>query len=130
MAADWEALKILIVDDSEIDLDILELILNQLGFKNITKTGSGKEAFKLAEKNLPDLIFIDIMMPGIDGGALKQLLDDNTKTKDIPTIFVSAIIKKDEQKSIGELAGGRIIIAKPFSADEISKAIDVVFSRS
>lgn len=62
-------------------------------------------------------------MPGIDGGALKELLTKNPETKDIPTIFLSAIITKKEQKSLEQSKTSNIIIAKPYSADEILKAI-------
>ena len=130
MEKERETLKILIVDDSEIDIDILEEILKQLGFQNIIKAKSGKEAVELAAKHLPDLIFLDIMMPGLDGGGVKERLNENAETRDIPTIFISSIIKRKEQRRLGELTGGRILLAKPFSPDDISKTIDIVLGKT
>jgi len=123
-----KTLKILIVDDSEIDLDILEAILTQLGYQEIIKAGSGIEAFRMAVKNRPDLIISDILMPVVDGAELKCQLKHNPITKCIPLIFVSSIIEKNEEKKYGGmLPGGEWLIAKPYSIDEIAKAIDITF---
>lgn len=119
-----EKLKILIVDDTEKDLKLLELKLIQLGFRNIIKARDGQEALKLALRHLPDLICLDLMMPGLDGGMVKERLKKDHKTKNIPTIVLSSIITKDEQKSMQYLKGGEIIIAKPYSSDELLEAID------
>lgn len=82
------------------------------------------EALELAKKHLPDLIFLDITMPGLDGGKVRERLNENPKTKDIPVVFVSSLISKREERRIGHLAGGEIIVAKPYSSDEILKAIE------
>jgi CheY-like chemotaxis protein len=119
-----EDLKILIVDDNEKDLKLLELKLMQLGFRNIIKARDGQEALKLAWRHLPDLICLDLMMPGLDGGMVKEKLKEDHKTKNIPTIILSSIITKDEQKGMQYLKGGDIIIAKPYSSDELLEAID------
>ena len=119
-----EDLKILIVDDNEKDLKLLEIRLTQLGFRNIIKARDGQEALKLVLKHLPDLICLDLMMPGLDGGMVKERLKDDHKTKNIPTIVLSSIITKDEQKNMQYLRGGDIIIAKPYSSDELLEAID------
>ncbi|MEE8481684.1 MAG: response regulator [Desulfobacterales bacterium] len=119
-----EKLKILIVDDNEKDLKLLELKLIQLGFNNIIKAKDGQEALKLAWRHLPDLICLDLMMPELDGGQVKERLKEDHKTKNIPTIVLSSIITKDEQKNMQYLKGGDIIIAKPYSSDELLEAID------
>jgi CheY-like chemotaxis protein len=125
MAKTKEDLKILIVDDDEMALKVLELKLIQLGFTNIVKESRSTEAFETAVKFLPDLIFLDIIMPGLDGGKVKEQLAGNFWTKDIPVVFLSAIISKGEEKRLGgRLAGGGIIISKPYSSDEILKAIE------
>ena len=131
MEYDKETLKILIVDDEEIDLDLLEVILLKLGFQNIIKSKSGKEAIKLAEEHQPDLFFIDVMMPGMTGGDFRGLLKENPATKDSPVIFISGIISKDEEKELGgRLASGDLIIAKPFSKDRIAEAIDAALGKA
>ena len=125
MRKEKESLKLLIVDDAEIDLDILESILMDLGFSNIIRTMRSMDAFRLAKKLQPDLIISDIMMPELTGGELREQLRENPETMEIPVIFVSSIISKKEEKKIGgQLVGGELLIAKPFVADEVSKAID------
>jgi len=130
MGNEKEATKILIVDDSEVDLEVLQSHLEELGFQNIIKCSNGFDAIRLAEEHRPALILTDIMMPGMDGGALKERLNDNPETKGIPTVFVSSIITKKEQEEIEQLTSGDVIIAKPFSADEILKAIDLVLGNA
>jgi len=119
-----EDLKILIVDDNEKDLKLLEIRLTQLGFRNVIKAREGTEALKLAWRYLPDLILLDLMMPGLDGGRVKERLKEDHKTKNIPTIILTSVITRNEQKRIRRLAGGEIIIAKPYSSDELLEAID------
>ncbi len=126
-----EDLKILILDDNEIDLELLEAILLKIGFQNIIKSKSGKEAIRLAQERQPHLCFIDIMMPGMTGGDFRGRLKENPVTKDVPVIFISGIISKEEEKELGgRLASGDFIVAKPFTKDGIQQAIATVFKKA
>ena len=119
-----ESMKILIVDDNEIDLELLEAILMNLGFQNIIKSESGNEAIRLAEEHQPDLFFIDINMPGMTGGEFRGLLKQNPVTQDIPLIFITGMISKEEEKELGgRFASGDFVIAKPFSREKIAQVI-------
>jgi two-component system OmpR family response regulator len=124
MEFEKESMKILIVDDNEIDLELLKATLKNLGFQNIITSESGKEAIRLAEEHQPDLFFIDINMPGMTGGEFRGLLKQNPVTKDIPVIFISGMISKEEEKELGgRFASGDFIIAKPFSREKIAQVI-------
>lgn len=117
-------LKIQIIDDNEIDLDLLEAILRKMGFQNIVKSKTGEEAIRSAKKYEPDLFFIDIMLPGMSGGEFRELLKENPATANSPVIFISGIISKAEEKELGgQLKSGDVIIAKPFSKDRIAEAM-------
>jgi len=130
MEQERKNLKVLIVDDSEKDRKVLESKLLQLGFQDVLKARQGTEALEMARKHLPDLIFLDILMPGLDGGAVRQVLKEDPKTKDIPTIFLSSIISQKEQKGLrGLTGGGDIIMAKPASTEELSEAINKALNR-
>ena len=121
-----ESVKIVIVDDSKIDLDILESILVKQGFMNIIRTTVGTEAVQLAKKYRPDVIISDIMMPEMDGGQLREKLREDPETNGIPVIYVSAIISKSEEKKLGgKLTGGELMISKPYEVDTILQAIDL-----
>ena len=125
------SMKILIVDDNEIDLELLEAILMNLGFQNIIKSESGNEAIRLAEEHQPDLFFIDINMPGMTGGEFRGLLKKNPVTQDIPVIFISGMISKEEEKELGgRFASGDFIIAKPFSREKIAQVILAILGKT
>ena len=130
MGKEKETLKILIVDDSEIDLEFLQAQLEGLGFQNIIRCGDSRDANRLARQHRPDLILLDIMMPELSGGEVRGLLSENPVTREIPVIYISSIIKKEEQKPLEDLSGDQIIIAKPYNAEEISKTINFVLGKT
>lgn len=70
------------------------------------------------------------MMPEMTGGEVRELLLENPATREIPVIYISSIIKKEEQMSLEDFSGGQIIIAKPYYAEEISKAINFVLGKA
>lgn len=116
--------KILCVDDMLVDLNNLKNILIDAGYQ-VTTAQSGKEAIdSIAAQGNPDLIFLDIVMPEIDGFTTCRKLANDEATKDIPVIFLSC---KGEQadKVWGQLQGGKAYITKPYQKDEILDQIKV-----
>lgn len=108
---------ILIVDDSRTNVNFCEKILAKNGY--ITDScNSGEEAIKYLEKNSPDLILLDIIMPGIDGFEFCELLKKMPDIADTPVIFLSAM---DDEASIikGFKCGGVDFITKPFRTQEM-----------
>jgi len=108
---------ILIVDDMAANLNVLCQALESEGY-NVIAAPSGEVALKIATQTPPDLILLDIMMPGIDGfGACRRLKAEPT-TADVPVIFITA---KDETQSIidGFKVGGVDYITKPFRHEEV-----------
>ena len=114
---DLAGMKVMIVDDTPANIDVLRRILSEDGFE-ISIAMSGEAALSLVEKNRPDLILLDVMMPGIDGFETCGKLKANHATKDIPVIFVTA---KTEVEDIvhGFKVGGVDYIAKPFKREEV-----------
>jgi twitching motility two-component system response regulator PilH len=111
------AKKALIVDDSAADLANLKTILNDAGCSVITATG-GAEAIAKAKADKPQIIFLDVVMPDMDGyEACRQLAADGA-TKSIPVVFVTSKGQKAD-KVWGELQGAKGHVAKPYSADQI-----------
>ena len=116
---------ILTVDDEERVLQLINDILCTKGYDVLT-AGSGKEAIRKSKKSLPDLIVMDIMMPDIDGAEAVKLLKEDPTTKDIPILFLSGIIMKEEGKSDMDInVGGDFYraLSKPFGADELLTAV-------
>ncbi|MDM8566117.1 sigma 54-interacting transcriptional regulator [Candidatus Halobeggiatoa sp. HSG11] len=114
--------KILIVDDEQNNLDILNECLRNANFK-VLIAKSGETALKQINYIKPDLILLDIMMPGIDGFETCKCLKKNETTKDIPIIFITA--KTDAVDKIRGLEAGAVdYITKPFHLAEIITRIN------
>jgi len=114
---DLMSAEILIVDDIPTNLNLLRQALEPEGY-NIIAAPSGEVALQIADRTQPDLILLDIMMPGIDGFETCRLLKADKATADIPVIFITA---KDEMESIvkGFQVGGVDYITKPFQHEEV-----------
>jgi len=113
---------ILIVDDNPANLGILMEYLLDSGFETLIAQ-DGEGAINQAEYARPDIILLDIMMPGIDGFETCQKLKENPITKDIPIIFMSALSEL-ENKVRGFSTGGVDYITKPFQQEEVLARIN------
>jgi phosphoserine phosphatase RsbU/P len=109
--------SILVVDDELINRKILGWALSEAGF-HVLQAANGAEARRIAEANRPDLIILDILMPGEDGYATCQLLQSSPATRDIPIIFISGLTETD-QKVRGLGSGAVDYITKPFAGEEV-----------
>jgi len=113
--------SILIVDDIPSNLKLLGDILKTEGYK-IRPVPNGEMALQVAEKEKPDLILLDVMMPGMDGYAVCRRLKENPNLKDIPVIFISAL--NDTEDIVKALTvGGVDYVNKPFQAEEIKARV-------
>lgn len=105
--------RILIVDDEEDVLELVRYNLDRSGYK-IETASSGEEALSKARKSLPDLIVLDLMLPGIDGLEVCRKLKTDVKTEQIPVVMLTA--KGDESDIVTGLElGAEDYITKPFS---------------
>jgi two-component system sensor histidine kinase/response regulator len=113
---------ILIVDDNKKNLQVLGSVLHEEGYK-IAVAEDGYQAVKLAEKIVPGLILLDVMMPGIDGFEVCMSLKSKKELKSIPVIFLTA---KSETNDIieGFKRGGVDYITKPFKKEELLARIN------
>jgi len=108
---------ILVVDDNPMNLGVLFDHLNASGFK-ILIAEDGESAIHQAKFAKPDIILLDIMMPGIDGFETCRYLKKNEETKDIPVIFMTALFETAD-KIKGFEAGAVDYITKPFQNEEV-----------
>lgn len=113
--------KILICDDSETDLANLKNALAGTDCVLITAS-DGEEALKLAKSQKPDVIFLDIVMPGMDGFAACRKLRDDPDTKHIPVIFVSTKHQKAD-RVWAQMQGAKDLIGKPYSPQDITERL-------
>ncbi len=109
--------KVLVVDDSPTDLTNIKSIVDEAGCIVVTAT-SGKEAVEKAKSEKPDLIFMDIIMPDMDGYAACRLLNNENETKEIPVVFVTSKNQKAD-RLWAQMQGGKAFVTKPYAADAI-----------
>jgi DNA-binding response OmpR family regulator len=114
--------KILVVDDEPTTVQLIEFILKRQGYETIT-AGNGEQAITKAMEEKPDLILMDVMMPGVDGVMATQKLKMEEKTSGIPIIMVSALGLELEVMR-GLQAGADGYVVKPFSSKEILSAVE------
>jgi len=110
--------KILIVDDEPDVLMLLGERLSKVGY-DVMKASGGLEAIELAHKESPDLIILDIAMPGMDGSEVANTLRGQPATRDIPIIFLTCLFTKQEERACGHVLGQNFFIAKPYDVNEL-----------
>jgi DNA-binding response OmpR family regulator len=120
--------KILLVDDEEDILDFLELILEEQGYA-IVKANSGREALASAQMHHPELILLDVMMPGMDGWEVLKLLKADEEVAHIPVAMLTA--RSEMKDKIQGLQEGAIdYISKPFATKELLEKLQVIFAQA
>ncbi|HKW77891.1 MAG TPA: response regulator, partial [Candidatus Limnocylindria bacterium] len=113
--------RILVVDDEPANVELLVRRLEALGATTY-RASSGQDALRLAEREMPDLILLDVMMPGIDGFDTCRRLKVNDKTAPIPVIFATARTEA-EDLSKGFEVGGIDYITKPIEPIELAARV-------
>ncbi len=117
MNSNHQSKNILIVDDTPENLTVLRQILTDQGYK-VRPALSGEIALKTIQADLPDLILLDIIMPGMDGFEVCKKLKASKETSEIPVIFISALNEiEDKMRAFSQ--GGVDYISKPFNAEEV-----------
>jgi len=105
--------KILIVEDNELNMKLFNDLLEAHGYETVT-TRDGKEALGLAEKEMPDLILMDIQLPEVSGFDITRQIKAHDDLKHIPVIAVTAFAMKGDEDKIKE-CGCNGYISKPIS---------------
>ncbi|UCG62415.1 MAG: response regulator [Candidatus Zixiibacteriota bacterium] len=116
--------KILVVDDEPEITEIVETFLTENGFKVQIENEPGK-AIEKARTFKPDVILLDIMMPGVDGYDICQALKQDPEFSNVPIIFLTG---KDRSDDMGRSfkSGGDMFIKKPFSCERLLEIVSIV----
>lgn len=113
--------KILIVDDNPDQVTILKSLLERQGFKVMT-AASGEEAVELSRETLPDIILMDINMPGLRGDMAALRIRGNVQTKHIPIIMLTGVDDVQE-KILASQTGAVDYLTKPYNPKELAEKI-------
>ncbi len=115
-------IRILIVDDNELTIEALRTYLETFGFTILTAS-SGDEMVNSMPSPLPDLILLDVMMPGKNGYETCRWLKHNHTTRDIPVIFMTSLVEMGDKVKAFE-AGGSDYIMKPYHYAEVLNRVN------
>lgn len=119
--SEFTGLKVMVIDDSNTIRRTAETLLKKAGCDVLT-ADNGFEALPIISANHPDILFIDIMMPRLDGYQTCALVKNNPKFKNIPVIMLSS---KDGlfDRAKGRVVGAEQYLTKPFTKDDLLGAI-------
>ena len=112
---------IMVVDDSQTVRNIMALILNRAGYRSV-RVASAMEALHTLTELIPDLIFLDVTLPGMDGLDICKIIKENPRTKQVPVVMLSGNGEVFD-KVMGRLAGASDYITKPFEPESIINCI-------
>ena len=118
--------KLILVVDDEMDTRlVLEKRLIAEGYSVITAS-NGNEAIGLAKSKRPDLIILDVLMPGMDGGEVARKLKEVPETKDIPIIFLTGMFPARKESEDFRMVAEHLLFDKPYETLELINVIENV----
>lgn len=121
--------SILLVEDDPDIRDIAQMTLEALGGYDVAAAGSGPEALVLASGAAPDLVLMDYMMPGMDGGQVLARLREIPTLADTLVVFLTAKVRPEEVARLKAL-GAAEVIAKPFEPAELPAKLEAIWAAS
>jgi DNA-binding response OmpR family regulator len=120
--------NILVIEDDEIVSRTIERVLRGDEFK-VSTAKTGVEGLQAARRHVPDLVVLDVIMPGMDGYTVCREMRADPILEDLPILFLTAKIK-DEDKIVGFKAGADDYLGKPFNIDELLLRIRAILRRA
>ena len=112
---------VLVVEDGLTDMEIISGFLQKAGYSVIAATSS-EDAQEKLNNNKPDIIFLDVILPGKSGFEICRELKNNPNTSEIPVVFCSTK-NTDVDKMWGDMLGADAYISKPVDRDELTKVL-------
>lgn len=120
---------ILLIDDEEDFCFFVKGSLENTGEFDVMVSNRGAKGIELAQREKPDLILLDILMPEMSGDEVAEILLDNPATAKIPIIFLTAMVgKKEDEYAALKRRGGRNFIAKPVTTEDLVYGIKKVLT--
>jgi CheY-like chemotaxis protein len=120
--------KILIIEDEPTTLKLVKLVLQRAGYQTVT-ADNGSEGLRQVTESKPDLVLLDLILPGIDGFQVCRMLRQDPATRRLPVIIFSGLNRPAEQRQAFE-AGGDDFLTKPIRlADLLDKVRSALYFR-
>lgn len=118
---------VLIMDDNIKNLDLFKDFVESWGYETVTAQ-QGKDAISLAERYLPDIILLDVMLPGMSGYEVCRELKENTKTQHIPVVMIT-VLNDIADRIHGYKIGADQFLVKPVDYNELHAILDSLFGK-
>jgi CheY-like chemotaxis protein len=116
--------RILVIDDEPSITRAMKVNLERTGAYAVRAENHSDRALATARQFQPDLIFLDVMMPEMDGGAVAEQFRADPDLKKVPLVFLTAIVTRQETGENGANIGGQAFIAKPLNLEALTKCIE------
>jgi CheY-like chemotaxis protein len=113
--------RVLLIDDESGFTRLVKLTLERTGKYTVREENEGDRAWLAAREWKPDIVFLDVVMPKMDGGEVAQQIRSDPMLAHVPIVFLTAIVSQNESH---HQFGGYPFLAKPVSIDAISKTIE------
>ncbi|MDD5409519.1 MAG: response regulator [Candidatus Omnitrophica bacterium] len=115
--------KILIIDDEENFCNLLRKNVEKTNEFEVYTATNGDDGINLIKQIRPDLILLDVIMPGLDGGDVVSLIRSDNSIKDTPIIFLTSLVRKNEVGSQASFTKGYALLAKTVTVGELIACI-------
>ncbi len=115
--------KIMLVDDEAAFTRMVKLNLERSGEFEVLTENSGPAALTAIREFRPDLLFLDVMMPEMGGDDIAQELRLDPDLAEIPIVFLTAIVSREETDKLGPIIGGNRFLAKPVKTEDLLAVI-------
>jgi CheY-like chemotaxis protein len=116
--------RILVVDDEPAVTRMIKLNLEQTGLYEVRTENLGQRVIEGVRKFRPDLILLDVMMPGILGSEIAAQLQADPELRATKFVFLTAVVTKDEELGSTGQIGGNTFVAKPISAEDLCRVVE------
>lgn len=122
--------RILMVDDEKDFCFFIKKNLEKAGDFFVETCNDGQSGVEKAKEMKPDLILLDIMMPGMDGTLVADIISNDPKLGKTPFIFMTAVVKEDEVPESSNMIANRWFLSKPVSAKKLIDLIDQIIPKA
>lgn len=112
---------ILIVDDNEDVLTTYRIVLERMGHE-VTEAHDGLECLGIIEESPPDIVLLDVLLPGLSGGEVCRRIKETAKTKDVPVIAITASMSGATRKAMEEVGADEFLL-KPLNVSDLNRVI-------
>jgi CheY-like chemotaxis protein len=113
--------RILIVDDNDDIITTYRVVLDRMGYE-VAVVRDGLEVLSVIEETRPDLVLLDVLLPGLSGSEVCRSLKETAKTSDIPVVAITASVSSDTRKRMKEV-GADAFLLKPIDVSDLNRVI-------